>query len=66
MSITTALTHLNREDALLTTQEAAIVIGVTSWRVKQRIATGELRAIKVGGAGSQQDGGSTPRTSTPS
>lgn len=50
MSITTALTHLSREDTLLTTKEAATVIGVTSWWVRQLIATGELRAINVGGA----------------
>ncbi|WP_144009212.1 helix-turn-helix domain-containing protein [Enemella evansiae] len=49
MSLTTTLLHISQADALLTTKEAALAIGVTTWWVRQLIATGELRAINVGG-----------------
>lgn len=50
MTLTTTLMHLSRDEAMLTTKEAALAIGVTSWWVRQLIATGELRAVNVGGA----------------
>lgn len=50
MSLASKLVHFTRDNALLTTKEASVAIGVTSWWVRQLIATGELRAINVGGA----------------
>jgi excisionase family DNA binding protein len=40
-----------RRNALMSTKDAALAMGVTGWWVRQLIATGELRAINVGGSG---------------
>lgn len=40
-----------REHHLLTVQDTAVVMSRTPWWVRQLIASGELRAINVGGPG---------------
>ncbi len=49
--ITTALTLLTRENALLTVKQTALALNVTEWWARQLIARGDLRAINVGGSG---------------
>lgn len=50
MTLTQLLQSLTQERALLDVKEVAAAIGVTPWWVRRLIATGELRAINVGGA----------------
>lgn len=48
-TLTSILDSIGREHALLEVKDAALVIGVTPWWVRQLIAKGDLRAINVGG-----------------
>lgn len=48
-TLTSMLASIGRENALLEVKDAALVIGVTPWWVRQLIARGEMRAINVGG-----------------
>lgn len=48
-ALTTTLTLLAREHALLTVSDAAAAMGVTPWWVRQLIKSGGLRAINIGG-----------------
>lgn len=49
-ALTTTLTLLAREHALLTVSDAAAAMGVTPWWVRRLIQSGALRAINIGGA----------------
>lgn len=48
-TLSTTLTIMAREHALLSVADTAAAMGVTPWWVRQLIARGELRAINVGG-----------------
>jgi excisionase family DNA binding protein len=41
-------TSMPRDEELLTTQEAADMLGVSARRIRQAIAEGQLKAAKVG------------------
>lgn len=49
MTLTSIMTDLNNRHVLLSVKDAALLMGVTPWWVRQLIAKGELRAINVGG-----------------
>lgn len=49
MTLTGILTYLTHQNVLLNVSDAAVLMGVTPWWVRQLIARGELRAINVGG-----------------
>jgi hypothetical protein len=48
-TLTSMLDSIGRDHALLEVKDAALVIGVTPWWIRQLIAKGDLRAINVGG-----------------
>lgn len=48
-TLTSILDDIGREHALLEVKDAALVIGVTPWWIRQLIAKGDLRAVNVGG-----------------
>ena len=48
-TLTSILDSVGRDHALLEVKDAALVIGVTPWWIRQLIAKGDLRAINVGG-----------------
>ncbi|MGG5172434.1 helix-turn-helix domain-containing protein [Pseudarthrobacter sp. J1738] len=48
-TLTSILDSISRDYALLEVKDAAMVIGVTPWWIRQLIAKGDLRAINVGG-----------------
>lgn len=48
-TLSSTLTIMARENALLSVADTAAAMGVTPWWVRQLIARGELRAINVGG-----------------
>jgi hypothetical protein len=48
-TLTSILDSIGRDHALLEVKDAALVIGVTPWWIRQLIAKGDLRAINVGG-----------------
>jgi hypothetical protein len=48
-TLTSMLASIGRDHALLEVKDAALVIGVTPWWIRQLIAKGDLRAINVGG-----------------
>lgn len=51
MTIDSALMAMARQHALLTTAQAAALMGVTPWWVRQLIGSGELRGVNVGSVG---------------
>lgn len=48
-TLTSILDSIGREHSLLDVKDAALVIGVTPWWIRQLIAKGDLRAVNVGG-----------------